>query len=122
MYASILTILLLQTVLVVSLNNGVALTPPMGWLSWAKFMCQVDCVNYPTTCINQQLYTDMADKLVSDGYLAAGYTQVNIDDCWPAMERDSKTNQLVANATRFPNGKYEVLFSIRFFLNFSILF
>ena len=24
-----------------ALNNGLARTPPMGWISWAKFYCQV---------------------------------------------------------------------------------
>lgn len=36
---------------VVGLNNGAARTPPMGWLSWERFMCQVDCKTYPDSCI-----------------------------------------------------------------------
>jgi hypothetical protein len=27
----------------VSLNNGRLLRPPMGWMSWTRFMCQTDC-------------------------------------------------------------------------------
>lgn len=33
------------------LKNGLALTPPMGWLHWQRFLCQTDCKNYPTSCI-----------------------------------------------------------------------
>ena len=45
----------------------------------------------------------MADHLVSDGYLAAGYDHVNIDDCWMAAERD-KDGKLVPDPERFPSG------------------
>lgn len=45
----------------------------------------------------------MADRLVQDGYLDVGYEFVNVDDCWPAMERDSQ-GRLQANSTRFPRG------------------
>ncbi|KRY59545.1 Dynein heavy chain, cytoplasmic [Trichinella britovi] len=86
-----------------ALDNGVALTPPMGWLSWAAFGCQTDCSRYPLSCINEALYMDMADRLVEDGYLEAGYNLVNIDDCWSEMKRDSN-DQLVADRTRFPSG------------------
>lgn len=104
MSSSIAFLLLVQAINVLSLNNGLARTPPMGWLSWTKFMCQVDCVHHPLSCINQQLYMDMADHMVSDGYLDAGYEFVNIDDCWSEMQRNTN-GELVANATRFPNGK-----------------
>lgn len=33
------------------LDNGLALTPPMGWMSWQRFRCITDCVNYPDECI-----------------------------------------------------------------------
>lgn len=103
MIGPITAAILAQVVSVLSLNNGLVRTPPMGWLSWTRFLCQVDCVRHPLSCISEQLYMDMADRMVSDGYLDAGYNLVNIDDCWPAMERDSK-GQLVANSTRFPHG------------------
>jgi hypothetical protein len=38
------------------LDNGLALTPPMGWMSWAKFFCETDCKKHPFSCINEQLY------------------------------------------------------------------
>lgn len=30
-------------IVVEALNNGLARTPPMGWLSWERFKCQIDC-------------------------------------------------------------------------------
>jgi len=34
-----------------ALDNGLALTPPMGWLSWERFGCNTDCMNDPDNCI-----------------------------------------------------------------------
>ncbi|XP_076468475.1 alpha-galactosidase A-like [Babylonia areolata] len=86
-----------------ALNNGLALTPPMGWLSWERFRCETDCKTYPDSCVDENLYMAMADRMVSDGYKDAGYEYVHIDDCWAAPERDSK-GRLQANPDRFPHG------------------
>ena len=83
--------------------NGLARTPPMGWMSWEIFRCQTDCVNYPNSCVNDVLYTQMADHLAEDGYLAAGYTTVSIDDCWEDLN-GRKNGTLVPDPKRFPNG------------------
>lgn len=85
------------------LDNGVALTPPMGWLSWERFLCNIDCNKDPQNCISEQLYKTMADIMASQGYRDAGYQFVNVDDCWMADERDFD-GHLRPNATRFPNG------------------
>jgi hypothetical protein len=34
-----------------ALDNGLALTPPMGWLAWERYRCIVDCVAYPDDCV-----------------------------------------------------------------------
>ena len=34
-----------------ALNNGLANTPPMGWLTWQRFRCTVDCKEQPNDCI-----------------------------------------------------------------------
>jgi len=86
------------------LENGLARTPPMGWLSWERFRCNTDCTNDPDNCISEKLFMQMADRFVSDGYKDAGYEYVNIDDCWLAKERDPKTKRLVADPERFPSG------------------
>eukprot|EP01102_Stenamoeba_stenopodia_P004982 TRINITY_DN15485_c0_g1_i1.p1 TRINITY_DN15485_c0_g1~~TRINITY_DN15485_c0_g1_i1.p1 ORF type:complete len:449 (+),score=58.88 TRINITY_DN15485_c0_g1_i1:71-1348(+) len=99
-----MTVLLSAIPVAQGLNNGLALTPPMGWLSWERFRCNVDCVSYPDSCISEQLYMDMADELVEGGYADLGYVFVNVDDCWAEMERDNVTQQMVPNRQRFPNG------------------
>ncbi|XP_076359755.1 alpha-N-acetylgalactosaminidase-like [Tachypleus tridentatus] len=86
-----------------SLNNGQARTPPMGWLSWERFLCNIDCDHDPQNCISERLYKDMADRLVHDGFKELGYEYVNIDDCWSAKSRDP-SGQLVADPKRFPSG------------------
>ncbi|XP_065307156.2 alpha-N-acetylgalactosaminidase-like isoform X2 [Dermacentor albipictus] len=85
------------------LANGLARTPPMGWLSWERFGCNVDCVNEPDNCISERLFKEMANALVYEGYRDVGYEYVNIDDCWMTQERDV-AGRLQANRTRFPNG------------------
>ncbi|KAL6743810.1 hypothetical protein Aduo_016806 [Ancylostoma duodenale] len=86
-----------------TLDNGLARTPPMGWMSWATFYCQIDCDRYPNHCINEKLYQDMADRLAEDGFLEAGYNRVHIDDCWMERSRDEH-GRLVADLKRFPSG------------------
>ena len=34
-----------------ALDNGLARTPPMGWLTWERFRCNTDCKNDPANCI-----------------------------------------------------------------------
>jgi len=47
-------ILLVVVVVVVvdGLDNGLALTPPMGWMTWERFRCTLDCENR-TDCLNE---------------------------------------------------------------------
>lgn len=87
-----------------ALDNGLAKVPPMGWLAWERFTCQTNCLEYPDDCISAQLFKTMADRLVTDGYLEAGYKYVNIDDCWSEKERQNGSQRLVADTTRFPEG------------------
>ena len=34
-----------------ALDNGLAITPAMGWMSWERFRCVTDCVAEPDNCI-----------------------------------------------------------------------
>ena len=86
-----------------ALANGRALTPPMGFVSWQRFRCNIDCAHDPENCISEHLYKSIADALVSEGYAAAGYTHVNMDDCWESFDRDS-SGRLQPNSSRFPSG------------------
>ncbi|MEN8230480.1 MAG: glycoside hydrolase family 27 protein, partial [Bacteroidota bacterium] len=71
-------------------NDGVALTPPLGWNSWNKFGCDV----------NEELIQEIADAMVSTGMKEAGYEYIVIDDCWQ-VDRDQQGN-IIADPERFP--------------------
>ncbi len=75
-----------------ALENGLALSPPMGWNSWNRFGCNV----------SEGLVKSAADALVSSGMKDAGYEYVVIDDCWQ-VSRDAAAN-IVADAKTFPSG------------------
>ena len=75
-----------------ALDNGLALTPPMGWNSWNRFACNV----------TEDLVKSAADSLVSSGMKDAGYEYVVIDDCWQ-VSRDAAGN-IVADSRTFPSG------------------
>jgi alpha-galactosidase len=77
---------------VFALDNGLARTPPMGWNSCNRFMCD----------INEQKVRDCADAMVSSGMRDAGYRYIVVDDCW-MLSRDTQGN-IVANETKFPSG------------------
>lgn len=34
-----------------ALDNGLARTPPMGWLHWERFLCGTDCAADPRRCV-----------------------------------------------------------------------
>jgi alpha-galactosidase len=73
-------------------ENGLALTPPMGWNSWNKFACDV----------SENLIKQMADAMVTSGMKDAGYQYVVIDDCWQ-VKRDA-TGNIIPDPERFPSG------------------
>lgn len=79
-------------------NNGVALTPPMGWSSWNLF----------ATKINENLIKEIADAMSASGLAEAGYNYVNIDDCWQASSRDA-SGRLQCDKATFPGGIGELV-------------
>ncbi|KAG7301629.1 hypothetical protein JYU34_014606 [Plutella xylostella] len=103
-----------------ALNNGLALTPPMGWLTWERYRCITDCKKYPDECISEALIKRTADLMVSEGYLAAGYDYLGIDDCWLEKER-GPDGRLVPDRERFPNGMKAVGDYVSFMLDFSLV-
>lgn len=76
-----------------SYDNGVALTPPMGWSSWNLFRHR----------INEELIKEIIDAMANSGLKDAGYEYVNIDDCWQASERD-ENGKLQCDKINFPSG------------------
>lgn len=74
-------------------NNGVALTPPMGWSSWNLFRHR----------ISEDIIKEIADALHDSGLAECGYKYVNIDDCWQASTRDAE-GRLQCDKVNFPSG------------------
>lgn len=74
-------------------DNGVALTPPMGWSSWNTFRNKID----------ENLIKETADAMKKSGLLDAGYNYVNLDDCWHSSLRD-ENGKLQGDLTTFPSG------------------
>ena len=91
-YLGLFLVLVLLSSNVHALDNGLALTPPMGWNSWNKFECNV----------SESLIKEMANALVSSGMRDAGYQYIVIDDCWQ-IGRDAEGN-IIPDPDRFPSG------------------
>jgi alpha-galactosidase len=60
----------LQLGLVVGLDNGVGVRPPLGWNSWNTFKGE----------LTEEVVRDTAAHLLSSGLAAKGYIYVNLDD------------------------------------------
>lgn len=82
--------------------NGLALTPPMGWMSWAAFRCATN-KNDRNNSISQWMLSSMADAMADRGFLKAGYKTISIDDCWQNRAR-AADGSLEPNPDRFPDG------------------
>ena len=78
-----------------SVDNGLARTPPMGFNNWNSTHCRAE--------FNEAMVKGIADVFVSQGLKDAGYTYVNIDDCW-ALPNRAANGDLVPDPVRFPNG------------------
>ena len=53
--------------------------------------------------LNETLFTTTADAMVKTGLLAAGYNNINLDDCWPLKERNAN-KELQWDPKIFPHG------------------
>ncbi|XP_077131293.1 alpha-N-acetylgalactosaminidase isoform X1 [Ranitomeya variabilis] len=89
--------------LVSSLDNGLVMTPPMGWMTWERYRCNIDCETDPDNCIGEELIKRIADKMVDSGWRDLGYVYISIDDCWTLKQRDS-SGRLQPDPKRFPSG------------------
>lgn len=74
-------------------NNGVAMTPPMGWSSWNTFRNHID----------QDLIYETAKAMKNSGLADAGYQYINLDDCWQSSQRD-KNGMLQGDMRTFSRG------------------
>ncbi|MBE8470553.1 NPCBM/NEW2 domain-containing protein [Streptomyces justiciae] len=78
-----------------ALDDGLALTPPMGFNNWNSTHCRAE--------FNEAMVKSIADIFVDKGLKDAGYQYVNLDDCWALPERNAD-GKLVPDPVRFPNG------------------
>ena len=69
--------------------------PQMGFNNWNSTHCRDE--------FDEAMIRGVADKFISLGLKDAGYTYVNVDDCWANWQRD-KDGSLQANPKRFPSG------------------
>ena len=76
-----------------SFNNGLAMTPPMGWSSWDNYRLVV----------NEGDIRKAADAMVATGLKDAGYEYVDIDSGWFFNKRDAE-GDMVPDQQRFPSG------------------
>lgn len=47
--------------LTVALNNGLLKTPPMGWMAWERFRCDIDCKDDPENCIKYEQLGNLSE-------------------------------------------------------------
>ncbi|MFJ2833160.1 NPCBM/NEW2 domain-containing protein [Streptomyces sp. NPDC087263] len=78
-----------------AVDDGLALTPPMGFNNWNSTNCRAE--------FNEDMVKGIADIFVEKGLKAAGYQYVNLDDCWALQSRDAN-GKLVPDPVRFPKG------------------
>ena len=76
-----------------NLNNGLALTPYMGWNTYYGLGSN----------FNEQTIVSVAGAMVSSGLKAAGYQYVWLDGGWWSGTRDTNGN-ITVNATQWPHG------------------
>lgn len=85
-------VVLLPTMCFAQKWENLAQTPQMGWSSWNKFQGN----------INENIIKGIADAMVSSGLRDAGYTYINIDDCWHG-QRDAD-GFIQPDPKHFPSG------------------
>ena len=97
------SVLLTYSTATYCLDDHQALTPPMGFSTWNEFGCNIT----ETTLVNTGHLMIKKHPVNWEGkelsLKDAGYTYVNIDDCWQAKNRDAQGNPQW-DTTKFPKG------------------
>jgi alpha-galactosidase len=91
-YFSLLVVLSLIS-FIACLDNGLGLTPPMGFNTWNHFNCNID----------EEIIKNAAQALIKSGLAEKGYNYINLDDCWQ-IDRDSNTHKIIEDKKKFPSG------------------
>jgi alpha-galactosidase len=74
-------------------SPGLLPTPPMGFNNWSRFQCE----------LNETLFTETAQSMLTRGLRDVGYNRLNLDDCWMRYDR-AADGSLQWNTTKFPHG------------------
>ncbi|KAJ3479182.1 hypothetical protein NLI96_g9236 [Meripilus lineatus] len=91
---ALLLALVVPIVRVKAYDNGLAITPQMGWNTWNHFGCD----------ISESTILNAAKAMIAKNLTSLGYEYVIMDDCWHAPARDAATGAPVADPQKFPNG------------------
>ncbi|PWI71730.1 glycoside hydrolase family 27 protein [Purpureocillium lilacinum] len=75
-------------------KSGAGKLPSLGWNSWNMYGCDID----------EAKFLAAAQKMIDTGLKDAGYSYVNIDDCWSLKTGRADDGHIKVNTTRFPNG------------------
>ncbi len=96
-------------------NNGLGRLPPLGWNTWCTWSsCKQDAKMWPNLThayhdvCTEEMVKDVAQSMIDQGLLAAGYNRVNLDDCWEATSR-AEDGSMRADPDRFPSGTLKEL-------------
>jgi len=76
-----------------SLSDGVGRLPAMGYNTWNAYHCD----------INETIIVETAHLMKSLGLMDAGYSWLNLDDCYSEKKRNAN-GDIIAHKTRFPSG------------------
>ncbi|KAL9616886.1 MAG: hypothetical protein Q9160_008275 [Pyrenula sp. 1 TL-2023] len=68
--------------------------PTLGFNSWNAYHCNIDATKFLSA----------AQALVDTGLRDAGYSYVNIDDCWSIRDGRDANNHIIPDTARFPDG------------------
>ena len=60
-----------------AIDNGLGMTPQMGWNSWNSFACN----------INETMIHETVNAFMDQGFDQLGYEYINLDDCWQTEKR-----------------------------------
>merc|ERR1711933_7151 len=94
-----LIVLVCSFTTVMSLDNGLARTPQMGYNSWYDLEC--------SEAMNETTLRSVADAMVAKGLDKLGYKYLNLDDCWAKGRHANGT--LFADTKTFQSGTLKEL-------------
>eukprot|EP01084_Bolivina_argentea_P206821 353002_1 len=95
-YISTILLLLIYFLTVYSYNNGIGEKPLRGWSSWYSY----------SSNISEYLIKNNTLELINSGLSKAGYNYINVDEGW--IFNRSQNGTLISDATKFPNGMYNL--------------